>query len=273
MGNKYSYQENLINTDLLSKNNMVHQELIISDICNNLNSVPITQIITNTIFVYVLKCNHDKYYIGRTFNPDIRVDNNEITSLSKNLLWLKTYAPINVVEIIPNCDDYDEDKYTVKYMDMHGINNVRGGSFSSIVLNSDQINVLNQMTKKSDNFDNPNNIIECTDEDSERKLYQILHIIFAIKNKGGYAYDADIIATTLKGERSPKVDPRVKDLTYYGSMKNMSVNQIHNFINIAIDMQYIYARMIKYNQKPILECTPLGISFGEMYDKTNKQSV
>ena len=33
--------------------------------------------------------------------------------------------------VIYDCDKYDEDKYTRKYMDDYGLDNVRGGSFST----------------------------------------------------------------------------------------------------------------------------------------------
>ena len=39
---------------------------------------------------------------------------------------------IEIIEVIPDCDLYDEDKYTRKYMDTFGIDNVRGGSYTII---------------------------------------------------------------------------------------------------------------------------------------------
>ena len=30
-------------------------------------------------------------------------------------IWTKIYKPVEVCEIIPNCDIYEEDKYTIKY--------------------------------------------------------------------------------------------------------------------------------------------------------------
>jgi hypothetical protein len=56
------------------------------------------------------------------------------------------YKPIEPLELIPNCDDYDEDKYTRKYMDKYGIDNVRGGSFVSIKLDKNTIQHLTQMS-------------------------------------------------------------------------------------------------------------------------------
>ena len=46
--------------------------------------------------------------------------------------WTKKYKPIRLVKLIPNCDKYDEDKYTKKYMGKYGINNVRGGAYCSM---------------------------------------------------------------------------------------------------------------------------------------------
>jgi hypothetical protein len=61
--------------------------------------------------------------------------------------WTKKYAPVALVEMISNCDSYDEDKFTIKYMSKYGINNVRGGSFVSVHLSSAEKSVLERMCR------------------------------------------------------------------------------------------------------------------------------
>jgi predicted GIY-YIG superfamily endonuclease len=96
------------------------------------------------VFIYILLLELNKYYIGKTNNPDIRLDYHFNLDGSE---WTKIYKPIKVYEVISNCDSYDEDKYTLKYMEKEGINNVRGGSFSQIELSEEQIKLINQMIK------------------------------------------------------------------------------------------------------------------------------
>ena len=98
------------------------------------------------VFIYALQLEEEKYYIGKTNNPYFRLDNHFNSNGSE---WTKKYKPLLVFELIPNCDDYDEDKYTIKYMEKYGINNVRGGSFCKIKLCNNNIITLNQMIKGS----------------------------------------------------------------------------------------------------------------------------
>ena len=68
------------------------------------------------------------------------------------------YKPISIHKIIPDCDPFDEDKYTLKYIEQNGIENVRGGSFCTVELTDQQIDLINTMIKsasdKSGNFIN-----------------------------------------------------------------------------------------------------------------------
>lgn len=96
------------------------------------------------VFVYVLQLEEGKYYVGKTTNCAFRLEQH-FTSCGS--AWTKKYKPINVVELIPNCDQYDEDKHTIKYMEKYGINNVRGGSFCETKLSDNNIITLNQMIK------------------------------------------------------------------------------------------------------------------------------
>jgi len=94
------------------------------------------------VFIYVLRLTNGKYYVGKTTNPEFRL---ETHFKSGGSAWTTRYKPIQIVEIIPNCDNYDEDKYTKKYMDKYGIDNVRGGSFVSMTLDKSTIQLLTQM--------------------------------------------------------------------------------------------------------------------------------
>ena len=100
------------------------------------------------VYIYILKLEQHKYYIGKTNQPHFRIDNHYNSNGSA---WTRKYKPIKVIEIIPNCDDYDEDKYTKIYMDKYGIQNVRGGSFVSIELDHSTLDILKQMNNGTNN--------------------------------------------------------------------------------------------------------------------------
>ena len=95
------------------------------------------------VYIYVLKLERGKYYVGKTNQPNFRIKSH---FNSKGSEWTKTYWPIGVEELIPNCDNYDEDKYTKIYMDKYGIDNVRGGSFTKLKLSNETKKTLRQMS-------------------------------------------------------------------------------------------------------------------------------
>lgn len=96
------------------------------------------------VFIYILLLETKKYYIGKTNNPHIRLDSHFNSNGSE---WTKIYKPIKVYELISDCDSYDEDKYTLKYMEKMGINNVRGGSFCQVELSEEQLKLIKNMIK------------------------------------------------------------------------------------------------------------------------------
>ena len=100
------------------------------------------------VYIYVLQLEHGKYYIGKTNNPRFRLKNHFMSNGSQ---WTKIYKPLKLVELKPNCDDYDEDKITRQYMDKYGIDNVRGGSFTSVKLDKSTLDVLKQMSNGTNN--------------------------------------------------------------------------------------------------------------------------
>lgn len=100
------------------------------------------------VYIYILQLEQGKYYIGKTSNPDFRIEQH---FQSGGSVWTIKYKPLNVFEIIPDCDDYDEDKYTRRYMDKYGIDNVRGGSFCEVILDEITIQLLEKMSKTTQN--------------------------------------------------------------------------------------------------------------------------
>ena len=95
------------------------------------------------VYIYVLKLEQDKYYIGKTNNPQFRLENH---CNGNGSAWTQKYKPLKVIKIIPNCDAYDEDKITRQYMDKYGVPNVRGGSFVKVTLDKSTLDFLEQMS-------------------------------------------------------------------------------------------------------------------------------
>jgi hypothetical protein len=100
------------------------------------------------VTTYILKLEQDKYYVGKTTNIFKRLEDHTSNSGSA---WTKKYKPKSVLNIHENCDDYDEDKYTIKMMSDFGIANVRGGSFVTIELPTEEINVITKMIRGKSN--------------------------------------------------------------------------------------------------------------------------
>jgi hypothetical protein len=89
--------------------------------------------------IYILLCDEQKYYIGRTNNLIKRLKEHISGNGSE---WTKKYKPIKPIQIIKYTSPFDEDKYTLIYMSKYGIENVRGGTFSSSSLKDDEKIIL-----------------------------------------------------------------------------------------------------------------------------------
>lgn len=100
------------------------------------------------VYVYALELEGGKYYIGKTNNPQLRLESH---ANGKGSEWTNIYKPLKVIEMRSNCDDYDEDKITRQYMDKYGIDNVRGGSFVSVTLEKSTRDTLQTMKRSTNN--------------------------------------------------------------------------------------------------------------------------
>jgi len=94
------------------------------------------------VSIYILELDENKFYVGKTNNPEFRLEKHFDGYGSQ---WTRKYKPIKILDRIDNCDDFDEDKYTLKIMSEKGINNVRGGSFCEIDLSEDSKKTIHRM--------------------------------------------------------------------------------------------------------------------------------
>lgn len=89
--------------------------------------------------IYILKCRDSCWYIGKSDNPMRRYQEH---LEGRAAAWTRLHRPIQVERIITRASPFDEDRYTKEYMAIYGIENVRGGSYSNINLNSLQLSSL-----------------------------------------------------------------------------------------------------------------------------------
>lgn len=93
------------------------------------------------VYIYILRLENGKYYIGKTQDPNIRINCHMDGNGSA---WTKQNPPLEVIDIVKDCDDFDEDKYTKQYMSKYGIDNVRGGTYCQINLKPEIVQFLQQ---------------------------------------------------------------------------------------------------------------------------------
>lgn len=94
------------------------------------------------MFIYILRLEHGKYYVGKTDDFQRRWTQHLTGQGSE---WTRLYKPLEVLELLDDCDDWDEDKWTMKTMSTHGIENVRGGSFTRVKLQDQELQMLQRM--------------------------------------------------------------------------------------------------------------------------------
>ncbi len=89
--------------------------------------------------IYILKLRNNKYYIGKSKNPQKRFEEHIKGDGSS---WTSLYKPIQIEKIISDASPFDEDKYVKIYMEKYGVENVRGGSYSEVELDEVQEEAL-----------------------------------------------------------------------------------------------------------------------------------
>ena len=89
--------------------------------------------------LYVIELNCQKFYISTT-NNTVRELDNYVNYLKMNqhvktgIDWIDKYRPIGIYQIVPNATDNDLKKFVIRYLDIYGINQVRGWEYTRINL-------------------------------------------------------------------------------------------------------------------------------------------
>lgn len=86
--------------------------------------------VTITPLIYVLELEQEKYYIGITYNLNLRYAQHLSGSGAK---WTRLYKPMRIVEIIVSGASLElENATTLRYKELYGHGNVRGGSWCKV---------------------------------------------------------------------------------------------------------------------------------------------
>ena len=91
------------------------------------------------IYVYVLLQEHGRYYIGKTGDVEKRYTDH---FAGKGAVWTSIYRPQSVSEHYISDTRFAEENKTKEYMLKYGIYKVRGGPYSSPVLDDDVVKVI-----------------------------------------------------------------------------------------------------------------------------------
>ena len=88
------------------------------------------------VSIYILECKEDKYYVGKIRTNVWKRIKQHFDG--KGAKWTQKYKPIEIIDIRRDKYDRYETIATLEMMREHGIDNVRGGAFSSMSLNQSQ---------------------------------------------------------------------------------------------------------------------------------------
>ena len=90
-------------------------------------------------FIYALQLKNNKFYVGKTINPENRISDHMRGKGSK---WTKLHPVKHVIYLNKEINIFHEDALTKYLMMVYGISNIRGGTYSNVNLNECQLKIL-----------------------------------------------------------------------------------------------------------------------------------
>ena len=140
--------------------------------------------------IYILRLSAGKYYIGKTKNVDKRWEEHISGNGSG---WTKKYKPLSLIKSVVSTSHFDEDRYVKEYMEKYGIENVRGGTYSNMVLDANCITVLEKEIRHSKNL-----CVRCGRDT------HFIKDCYATTNSDGKAIKKEAAKDTKKDVKLPK---------------------------------------------------------------------
>ncbi len=92
-----------------------------------------------TLWIYILELAAGRYYVGKSEDPEKRYEDHVAGT---GAAWTSKYKPIRIGSVFLATGPTHEDATVKELMAVHGIDMVRGGSYSNVVLTQMQIDAL-----------------------------------------------------------------------------------------------------------------------------------
>jgi len=153
--------------------------------------------------IYILELENGKYYVGKTNNIDRRIKEHQSGNGSE---WTKKYKFIKLITVKDETSIFDEDKEVKEMMYQFKIDNVRGGSYSKIILTAEEISILN------------------------KEIYSALDKCFNCGNIGHFAKNCKVI----KDDKTIKFNSSIQN-TLDLLNKNCNIDDIVAFRNLKYE--------------------------------------
>lgn len=90
-------------------------------------------------YIYVLSLEDDFYYVGKTKDLAKRFLKHKH---GEGARWTALHKPISIIATYESEHDYDEEIKTLEWMDEKGIDKVRGGGYSNVVITEEEVEYI-----------------------------------------------------------------------------------------------------------------------------------